>query len=100
MFLKLSQGEGGTTGWPVGNCYFNENPVVHLDLDFDLGFVKNKSSYCMQTFYLETLLNNENLSLFYKNEFQNPPSHLRKVSIKQNFALYSGDLFDMIKIIL
>ena len=54
----------------------------------------------MQTFYLETLLNNENLSLFYKNEFQNPPSHLRKVSIKQNFALYSGDLFDMIKIIL
>ena len=26
-------------GWPVGNCDFNENPVVHLDLDFDLGFV-------------------------------------------------------------
>ena len=30
-------------GWPagglVGNCDFNENPVVHLDFDFDLGFV-------------------------------------------------------------
>ena len=26
-------------GQPVGNCDFNENPVVHLDLDFDLGFV-------------------------------------------------------------
>ena len=26
-------------GWVVGNCDFNENPVVHLDLDFDLGFV-------------------------------------------------------------
>ena len=26
-------------GWPVGNCDFNENPVVYLDLDFDLGFV-------------------------------------------------------------
>ena len=26
-------------GWLVGNCDFNENPVVHLDLDFDLGFV-------------------------------------------------------------
>ena len=24
----------------VGNFDFNENPVVHLDLDFDLGFVK------------------------------------------------------------
>ena len=24
----------------VGNCDFNENPVVHLDFDFDLGFVK------------------------------------------------------------
>ena len=29
-------------GWLVGNCDFNENPVVHLDLDFDLGFVKIK----------------------------------------------------------
>ena len=29
----------GGWGWSVGNCEFNENPVVHLDLDFDLGFV-------------------------------------------------------------
>ena len=28
-------------GWPVGNCDFNENPVVHLELDFDLGFVNS-----------------------------------------------------------
>ena len=26
-------------GWLVGNFDFNENPVVHLDFDFDLGFV-------------------------------------------------------------
>ena len=25
----------------VGNFDFNESPVFHLDLDFDLGFVKN-----------------------------------------------------------
>ena len=25
--------------WLVGNGDFNENPVVHVDLDFDLGFV-------------------------------------------------------------
>ena len=30
---------GWLAGWLVGNCDFNENPVVHLDLDFDLGFV-------------------------------------------------------------
>ena len=29
-------------GRTVGNCDFNENPVVRLDLDFDLGFVKSK----------------------------------------------------------
>ena len=26
-------------GWVVGKSDFNENPVVSLDLDFDLGFV-------------------------------------------------------------
>ena len=26
-------------GWWVGNCDFDENQVVRLDLDFDLGFV-------------------------------------------------------------
>ena len=32
----------GLAGWLVGNCDFNENPVVRLDLDFDLRFVKSK----------------------------------------------------------
>ena len=31
-------GRGGA-GRTVGNCDFNENPVIRLDLDFDLGFV-------------------------------------------------------------
>ena len=31
---------GGRAVRPVGNCDFNENPVVYLDMDFDLGFVK------------------------------------------------------------
>ena len=26
-------------GWLVGNCDFNEHPVIHFDLDLDLGFV-------------------------------------------------------------
>ena len=30
----------GVTGWVVGISDFNENPVISLDLDFDLGFVK------------------------------------------------------------
>ena len=29
----------GVAGWVVGKSDFNENPVVSLDLDFDLGFV-------------------------------------------------------------
>ena len=37
--LKLSWVGGWLAFWVVGNCDFNENPVVHLDLDFDLGFV-------------------------------------------------------------
>ena len=36
-------------GWVVGKSDFNENPVVSLDLDwdldFDLGFVKNMLAY-------------------------------------------------------
>ena len=27
--------DGRVVGWWVGNCDFNENPVVHLDLDFE-----------------------------------------------------------------
>ena len=30
---------GRLAGWVVGNFDFYENPFVHLDLDFDLGFV-------------------------------------------------------------
>ena len=39
--LKLSRVGGG--GWlgVVGKSDFNENPVVSLDLDFDLGFVNS-----------------------------------------------------------
>ena len=33
---------GWLAGWVVGKSDFNENPVVRLDLDFDLGFVKSK----------------------------------------------------------
>ena len=41
-WLHPCLGVGGRlAGWVVGNCDFNENPVVHLDLDFDLGFVSN-----------------------------------------------------------
>ena len=42
--MKLAGGEGVAgrlAGWTVGNCDFNENPVVRLDLDFDLGFVNS-----------------------------------------------------------
>ena len=38
--LKLSR--GWLAGWVVGNSDFNENPVVSLDLDFDLGFVNTR----------------------------------------------------------
>ena len=31
-------------GWVVGNCNFNEKPVVNLDLDFDIGFVNYHES--------------------------------------------------------
>ena len=37
---------GGWLAWGVGGVGksdFNENPVVSLDLDFDLGFVKMQS---------------------------------------------------------
>ena len=30
---------GWVAGWVVGKSEFNENPVVSLDLDLDLGFV-------------------------------------------------------------
>ena len=32
---------GDSLGWLVGNSDFKENPVVHFDLDFDLGFDNN-----------------------------------------------------------
>ena len=35
-------------GWVVGKSDFNENPVVSLDLDFDLGFVKTNQSVAGQ----------------------------------------------------
>ena len=41
IFVPLFLFSGG--GVVVGNCDFNENPAVPLDLDFDLGFVNNKS---------------------------------------------------------
>ena len=35
---------GWVAGWVDGKSDFNENPVVSLDLDFDLGFVKNMNN--------------------------------------------------------
>ena len=32
----------GRAGWPVGKSDLNENPVISLDLDFDLAFVNIK----------------------------------------------------------
>ena len=45
LLLWNFPGAGWVAGWVVGNCDFNENPVVHLDLDFDLGFVNKHSKF-------------------------------------------------------
>ena len=44
---------GWPDGWLVGNCDFNENPVVHLDLDFDLGFVKMYKNVMFENFLIK-----------------------------------------------
>ena len=61
-FSEIQQGwlGGWVAGRPVGKSDFNENPVVSLDLDFDLGFVniclELQPSHYSKTFLYFTLI--------------------------------------------
>ena len=59
--LKLYQVGGQVVGWVVGNFDFNENPVVSLDLDLDLWFVKNAARVPAYNYSFATKVSEINL---------------------------------------
>ena len=59
--LKLSQVGGQVVGWVVGNFDFNGNPVVSLDLDLDLWFVKNAARVPAYNYSFATKVSEINL---------------------------------------
>ena len=67
--------------WLVGTFDFDENPVVHLDLDFDLGLVKSRSTtwpLCANdSDYLKLQKDLETMESNKKNSLKSLTLHIR-----------------------